>query len=222
MVTYEDCLGFSALTPEAIAAVARHEQIPDILALELGAQLCATREGQDAVKRMILDDIEDARDRGDTKVAAHLEQVLRHFVESAMDGPPPAPLEWSTGAAETSREPTDATARHDPLEQRIHALGFDATSAPWVRRRVEAHLSAMVSRSGLDLQWLRDRFPLELLAAETRCAACQESPRCRRFLAGAAAIDGTDAFCPNAALFHEFRQQHRLIADNSESARRAH
>jgi hypothetical protein len=61
MLSYGDCLGFCELTPEEIAAIARHEHLPEILALELGAHLCTTPEGKETLKRMVLDDIEDAR-----------------------------------------------------------------------------------------------------------------------------------------------------------------
>ena len=101
----------------------------------------------------------------------------------------------------------DALSSGDTLELRIHALGFDATVAPWVRRRVEAYLTAMLRHFGLDYARLQSRFRLELLAAETRCAACRETTRCRRFLAGAAAGDTPQGFCPNASLFHEFERR---------------
>jgi hypothetical protein len=92
----------------------------------------------------------------------------------------------------------------DVLERRVRALGFaDAAVSPWVRARVDAFLPAMLQRLGLDPRRVRDRFPLELLAAETRCAACGETGRCRRFLAGAAGADPSPAFCPNAPLFCE-------------------
>jgi hypothetical protein len=61
MLSYDDCLGFCDLTPEEIAAIARHEHLPEILALELGAHLCTTPEGKGVLKRMIRDDIKGAR-----------------------------------------------------------------------------------------------------------------------------------------------------------------
>ena len=36
MLTYNDCLGFSELTPEQVSALARHEHLPEIVALEMG------------------------------------------------------------------------------------------------------------------------------------------------------------------------------------------
>jgi hypothetical protein len=198
MLTYEDCLGLCELTAGEIAAIARHEHLPEILALELGAHLCSTPKGRRTIRRMIQDDIDDARARGELDAVAELELVRERF---AATFPDPAP------AIEPDRCPT--TPPGDTLEHRIHALGFDADAAPWVRQRVEAYLTAMVRQFGLDLEHLQDRFRLELLAAETRCAACPETTRCRRFLAGAtaAAADTPEAFCANARLFRELQQR---------------
>jgi hypothetical protein len=214
MLSYDDCLGFCELTPEEIAAIARHEHLPEIVALELGAHLCTTLEGKGAIRRMILDDIEDARERGDMSAAASLELVLQHFVETRLDRPWPAQLDQPTDRVEEVAMP-DATPAHYTLEQRIHALGFDATVAPWVRRRVEAYLAAMVRHYGLDFPRLRDRFPLELLAAETRCAACQETRRCRRFLAGVPTGDAPHAFRSNASLFRELQRRNQPVGSQA-------
>ena len=53
MVTFEDCLGLCGLTVKQIAAIARHEHLPEILALELGAHLCTTAQGRQQIRRMI-------------------------------------------------------------------------------------------------------------------------------------------------------------------------
>ena len=97
MLSCDDCLGFCELTPEEIAAIARHEHLPEIVALELGAHLCTTPEGKETLKRMILDDIEDAREQGDMKAATRLELALRHFVETC---PPSAPVRQIEGFRE--------------------------------------------------------------------------------------------------------------------------
>jgi hypothetical protein len=127
---------------------------------------------------------------------------LQHFVETYPDRPSPAGLDRDTAAPE--RSPPG-----DKLEQRIQALGFDAAAAPWVRQRVDAYLTAMLHHFGLDYARLQGRFRLELLAAETRCAACRETTRCRRFLAGAAAGDTPPEFCPNASAFDELARRDR-------------
>ena len=77
---------------------------------------------------MIRDGIAEALRRGDEEEAAALERALEHFA----------------AAAPGRSLPTDLT-----LEQRVRALGFDATAASWVRRRVEAYLGAMAGRFGV-------------------------------------------------------------------------
>jgi Family of unknown function (DUF6455) len=177
MLSYEDCLGLSGLTPEEIAAVAKHEHLPEIVALELGSSLFGTSEGKQLVRRMIVDDIEDACRRGDTRTAGKLGVVLHRFIETHLD-------------------------RHGPA---AHGLDPDAPMAPCVRERVDAYLTAMLGHFGIDRAAAREHFRPEMQVAEMCCAACTESSRCRRFLAGAAEAEPPSAFCPNAPLFDELR-----------------
>ncbi len=67
MLTYNDCLGLSALTQEEVAALAQIKHLPEVVALEMGWSLCRTSEGAQTIRRMILDDIEDACRRGDAR-----------------------------------------------------------------------------------------------------------------------------------------------------------
>lgn len=99
--------------------------------------------------------------------------------------------------------PAAASPPGDGLDRRVSALGMDTTAAPWVAARVDAYLGGMLRRLGLDGAGLRDRFPLELLEAEVRCATCDEVGRCRRFLAGA--DDRPASFCPNISLLEGLR-----------------
>jgi hypothetical protein len=92
----------------------------------------------------------------------------------------------------------------DALKRRVHALGLEPTMAPRVAARVDAHLTAMLDRFWLDRERLRDRFPLELLQAEVRCATCTQVGRCRRFLAGTGE-EAPASFCPNARLIGGLR-----------------
>lgn len=82
MLTFEDCLGLCDLTDEEIAAIAEHEHIPAMAALELGNYLVHTPEGVPVLKRIILDDIAAAERREDWKHALKLRLVLRHFVRT--------------------------------------------------------------------------------------------------------------------------------------------
>lgn len=198
MVTYENCLGLCDVSAREIAAVTQHEHQPETLVLELGAYLCGTAKGRRLAQRMMQGDLDEARAHGNREAAAELERLLERFAHTYPDDTP---------AAEGHQGST--TPPGETLEQRIHALGFDNDTSPWVSRRVEAYFTAMVHHFGLDLDDLREHFQLELLTAETRCATCPTLTRCRRFLAGAATDDPPEAFCPNATLFHELQERGR-------------
>lgn len=81
MLTIQDCIELSDLTEEEILAIAEHEHLPEMVAVELGCYLEHTEDGQKKIKRMIVDDIAAARARGDFKHAATLRMVLKHYLE---------------------------------------------------------------------------------------------------------------------------------------------
>jgi len=80
MLSLEDCIAFSSLTEEEIAAIAEHEHLPMMVATELGNYLVETPDGSRYIKRMIRDDIEAARARGDLVRELALKLVLRHYL----------------------------------------------------------------------------------------------------------------------------------------------
>ena len=82
MLTFEDCLALCELTEDEIDAIAEHEQLSETVAVELGHCLIQGPDGQVMIRRMIIDDIEAARQRGDVAHAAHLKQTLRRFIEA--------------------------------------------------------------------------------------------------------------------------------------------
>ncbi len=81
MLTFEDCLALCELTEEEVDAIAEHEQISQTVAVELGSYLIHGPDGQLLIQRMIIDDIQAARRRGDPAHAAQLKQTLRRFIE---------------------------------------------------------------------------------------------------------------------------------------------
>ena len=85
MLTLQDCIEMSDLSEEEILAIAEHEGLTEMVALELGSYLVHTAAGEKRIKRMIVDDIEHARANGDVKHAALLKKVLQHFVEYHAD-----------------------------------------------------------------------------------------------------------------------------------------
>ena len=80
MLTYEDCLGICDLTEEEIEAIAEHEHIPEIAAMELGEYLVNSEDGIPKIKKIILDDIKNAEDSGDKQHADKLRRILKHFI----------------------------------------------------------------------------------------------------------------------------------------------
>ncbi|MGF1607879.1 MAG: hypothetical protein ACFCUQ_00675 [Kiloniellales bacterium] len=85
MLTLQDCIALSDLTEEEILAIAEHEHIPEIVAAELGCYLVHSPDGVPRLKRMILEDIENAKARGDLEHALKLRLVLAHFIRSHAD-----------------------------------------------------------------------------------------------------------------------------------------
>lgn len=80
MLTFEDCLGLCDLSEEEICAIAEHERLPEITALEYGEYLVHTPDGERKIKNMILEDIEHSKKHGNTKHTEFLESVLMHFL----------------------------------------------------------------------------------------------------------------------------------------------
>ena len=81
MLTFEDCLALCELSEEEIRAVAEHEHLPQIVALELGDYLMRGPDGELLVSHMFIDDIRAAERRGDRLDVARLKRALRHFIE---------------------------------------------------------------------------------------------------------------------------------------------
>ena len=87
MLTYEDCVDLSGLSTEEVDAIASHEHLPRMIALELGSYLLKDEEGVPVIKKMILDDIKDAKATKNHDRSALLEHVLLHFVETHPSNP---------------------------------------------------------------------------------------------------------------------------------------
>jgi hypothetical protein len=81
MLTMQDCIELSELTEEEILAIAEHEHIPEMLATELGNYLMQSPTGELRIKRMIVEDIEAARQAKDHSRVLRLKLCLRHFLE---------------------------------------------------------------------------------------------------------------------------------------------
>ena len=82
MITMQDCIGLCSLTEAEVDAIAEHEHLPGMVALELGFWLARTPEGQDRILWMIEDDIGYARSHGHWAHVQELQDVRTHYVES--------------------------------------------------------------------------------------------------------------------------------------------
>lgn len=80
MLTLQDCIELSELSEDEILAIAEHEHIPEMLAVEMGNYLVHSPSGEKRIKRMIVDDIDHAREHGNLKHVAMLRRVLKHYV----------------------------------------------------------------------------------------------------------------------------------------------
>jgi hypothetical protein len=85
MLTIDDCFALCELTQEEIDAIAEHEHVPEIVALELGDYLVHTIDGQKRIRSMIEEDIAAAQARRDFRHSAELKLALRHFCETHAD-----------------------------------------------------------------------------------------------------------------------------------------
>jgi hypothetical protein len=81
MLTIQDCIELSELTEDEILAIAEHEHIPEMAAVELGHYLVQTPAGEQRIHAMIVDDIEAARHEGNFERVLTLKSCLRHFLQ---------------------------------------------------------------------------------------------------------------------------------------------
>ncbi len=79
MLTLQDCLDMCDLTPEIVDAIAEHERLPAILAAELGNCLACSNGGLAVIHQFILEDMAEARVRGDRSHLAQLQHTLSRF-----------------------------------------------------------------------------------------------------------------------------------------------
>jgi hypothetical protein len=80
LLTFEDCLGFCDLSEQEVLAIAEHEHMPAIAALELGNYLVHTGDGEQRIKAMIRDGIACAAASGDRLRALALKSIIRDYI----------------------------------------------------------------------------------------------------------------------------------------------
>jgi hypothetical protein len=82
MITLEDCVALCGLTEEEVLAIAQHEHLPEIAAAALASYLTHQEHGLERVRDMIVDDVRNARARGDRAHCLTLLHVLHHFLRA--------------------------------------------------------------------------------------------------------------------------------------------
>ena len=87
MLSIQDVIDYCDLERGEIEAIAEHEHLPEMAALELGSYLVHSPEGIPMIKRIILEDIEEERRRGHADKALQLKLVLKHFVDTHPENP---------------------------------------------------------------------------------------------------------------------------------------
>lgn len=79
MLTYDECLAMCDLTQGEVSAIAEHEHLDPMIALALGQYLCC-HEGEQKIKKIIMDDIDHAQRSGNEAHEKVLRRVLAHFI----------------------------------------------------------------------------------------------------------------------------------------------
>ena len=87
MLTYEECLALSDLTADEVSAIAEHEHMDPMIAMALGHYMI-THDGEQKIKRIIMDDIEKAQQLRNFAHAEVLQKVLQHFIATHPDHNP--------------------------------------------------------------------------------------------------------------------------------------
>ena len=80
MLTFEDCVGLCELSEAEVEAIAEHEHLTEMVALEMGNYLTHTPAGERRIRAMIIDDIRIAEEAGRLAHVAMLKSVLKEFV----------------------------------------------------------------------------------------------------------------------------------------------
>ncbi len=80
MLCLGDCLALCDLTEEQVLAIAHHERIPEIAAVEMGDYLLRTPEGEQRIRNILRDEIAEAAVAGDRGRERALKVTLRDFL----------------------------------------------------------------------------------------------------------------------------------------------
>ena len=80
MLSLEDCIALCGLSEEEVLAIAEHEHIPEMAAVEMASYLVRTPDGELRIKAIIRDDLEAARNAARPERELALKLMLRNFI----------------------------------------------------------------------------------------------------------------------------------------------
>lgn len=131
MLTLEDCQGMCGLTEEEVRAIALHENLPEVVAVEMGAYLSQSDAGQQQIRAMIEDDIRAAQAASDPSRALALKVCLHNFV----CGHPAAERRHAGGPHHPERRVVAGAIEQVRLERPSYGALSSSSRSPSPRRR---------------------------------------------------------------------------------------
>lgn len=86
MLTLKDCTELAGLTEREVEVIARHEHVPDIVALEKAVAFLEQEWGPPALRQMVLDELLHCLACGDRKKVNEAQEVLEEMFRAHPGG----------------------------------------------------------------------------------------------------------------------------------------
>ncbi|KJS39455.1 MAG: hypothetical protein VR70_07935 [Rhodospirillaceae bacterium BRH_c57] len=86
MLTLQDCVEMSGIDWDELVAIAHHEHLPDMVALEKAHAFLQQEWGAPAVRQMVIDEVRRSIEKGDSKEAVTALRILEHTFEAHPGG----------------------------------------------------------------------------------------------------------------------------------------
>jgi hypothetical protein len=81
MLTLQDCLEMSGIDWDELVAIAHHEHLPDMVALEKAHAFLQQEWGPPAVRQMVIDEMRKCIESGDCREAQAALRIMEHTFE---------------------------------------------------------------------------------------------------------------------------------------------
>lgn len=86
MLTLQDCVEMSGIDWDELVAIAHHEHLPDMVALEKAHAFLQQEWGAPAVRQMVIDEVRRSIENGNSKEAVTALRILEHTFEAHPGG----------------------------------------------------------------------------------------------------------------------------------------